>query len=57
MFRCIFLGKAGSKKPLPDHVVISEPKHEEEITKPYSDVKGVRQADAAQLPVQPGLQQ
>ena len=28
--------------PLPDHVVISEPKMEEEITKPYSDVKGIR---------------
>jgi small subunit ribosomal protein S3e len=40
-------GKIGPKVPLPDHVVISEPKQEEDIAKPYSDVKGVR-------PVQPG---
>jgi len=35
-------GKTGPKKPLPDHVIISEPKREEEISKPYSEIKGVR---------------
>merc|ERR1739836_282145 len=48
-------GKIGPKKPLPDHVVITDPKDEEEITKPYSDIKGVRPpVDAAQpqMPVQ-----
>ena len=51
-------GKTGPKKPLPDHVIISEPKLEEEVVKPYSDVKGLRQAPAGgpgaeqqQLPV------
>ncbi len=49
-------GKIGPKKPLPDHVIISEPKDEEEITKPYSDIKGIRPpVDVAQqqIPVQP----
>jgi len=41
-------GKIGPKKPLPDNVIISEPKHEEEVQKPYSDVKGVR-------PLEPGM--
>ena len=41
-FIFIISGKIGPKTPLPDHVVISEPKLEEEITKPYSDVKGIR---------------
>jgi small subunit ribosomal protein S3e len=47
-------GKTGPKKPLPDHVVISEPKPEEEVTKPYSDVKGLRPGDVnqQQMPVQ-----
>ncbi len=44
----IIKGKTGPKKPLPDNVIISEPKQEEEITKPYSDVKGIRALDAAQ---------
>jgi small subunit ribosomal protein S3e len=35
-------GKVGPRKPLPDNVIISEPKREEEISKPYSDIKGVR---------------
>jgi len=35
-------GKTGPKKPLPDNVIISEPKREEEISKPYSEIKGVR---------------
>jgi len=35
-------GKTGPKKPLPDHVIISEPKREDEISKPYSEIKGVR---------------
>ena len=43
----IKIGKTGPKKPLPDHVVISEPKQEEEVTKPTSDVRGTR------LPVDP----
>lgn len=41
-------GKTGPKRPLPDNVVISEPKAEEEITKPYSDVKGPRPVDINQ---------
>lgn len=49
-------GKIGPKKPLPDHVLISTPKDEEDITKPYSDIKGIRPpVDAAQpqqMPVQ-----
>ena len=51
MFFC-FKGKIGPKKPLPDNVIITEPKQEEEVTKPYSDVKGLRPIDpnqAAQL--------
>jgi len=40
-------GKIGPKIPLPDHVVISEPKQEEDIVKPYSDVKGTRPAAPA----------
>jgi len=32
-------GKIGPKKPLPDNVIISEPKQEEEVTKPYSDAQ------------------
>jgi hypothetical protein len=30
---------------LPDHVIISEPKQEDEIAQPYSDVKGSKQAE------------
>lgn len=35
-------GKNGPKKPLPDNVIISEPKSEEDVIKPYSDVKVAR---------------
>jgi len=45
-------GKTGPKRPLPDNVIISEPKREEEVAKPYSEVKGVRPLDAPQA--QPG---
>jgi len=47
-------GKIGPKRPLPDNVIISEPKLEEEVTKPYSDVKGLRPVDPnqQQIPVQ-----
>lgn len=38
-------GKSGPKRPLPDHVLITEPKYEEEVQKPYSDVKGTRPAE------------
>ena len=37
--------------PLPDHVVISEPKQEEEVTKPNSDVRGLRPAVDPAAPV------
>lgn len=48
------IGKIGPKKPLPDNVIITEPKQEEEVTKPYSDVKGVRPLDPSQtVPLQP----
>jgi small subunit ribosomal protein S3e len=50
-------GKTGPKRSLPDQVTISEPKVEEEIPKPYSDVKGVRPLDAAQIPVQQQVMQ
>jgi len=46
-------GKTGPKKPLPDHVIISEPKKEDEVSKPYSEIKGVRPPiDPNQLGVQ-----
>jgi len=45
------LGKNGPKKPLPDNVTISEPKLEEDIQKPYSDVKVARPG----LEQQPGV--
>lgn len=44
-------GKTGPKMPLPDHVVISEPKQEEEVTKPNSDVRGLRPAVDPAVPV------
>jgi small subunit ribosomal protein S3e len=49
-------GKTGPKKPLPDNVIISEPKAEEEITKPYSDVKGPRPVDVNQQQMPPQQQ-
>lgn len=55
-------GKSGPKRPLPDHVLITEPKREEEVQKPYSDVKGTRPAEpqvpgaTAQPPQQPPVQ-
>jgi small subunit ribosomal protein S3e len=48
-------GKIGPKKPLPDNVKISEPKVEEEVIKPWSDIKGNRLPEPGQ-PGQPGQQ-
>ena len=54
--RVRFSGKTGPKRPLPDHVIISEPKREDEVTKPYSDVKGNRPAGDAAQPIQSQVQ-
>ena len=35
-------GKMGPKKPLPDQVIVVEPKEESEHSEPYSEQKGAK---------------
>ncbi|VDI16636.1 small subunit ribosomal protein S3e [Mytilus galloprovincialis] len=44
-------GKIGPKKPLPDHVIIVEPKDEVVPSRPFSEQKGSKPTDPAQPPV------
>lgn len=48
-------GKMGPKKPLPDHVSISEPKEEEVCREPYSDNRD-KDKPAELASIQPAVQ-